>query len=82
MALDRFFAAASPATLASLIVDIQEAGTGGDLTLERQAREVLVANVGEDEAEEWISVASRLAAVKDKIADLELRAEMAAAMGD
>lgn len=58
MNLDTFFSIASPTTLASLIADVQNAGTGAEsyhLDLERKAYAELKANVGKEEADELIA---------------------------
>lgn len=64
MNLSTFFAVASPTTLASLIADVQQMGTGADsdqLRLERRATETLWALVGQDEAGELIRQAGPFA---------------------
>lgn len=55
--MDLFFETASPSTLACLIADIQMLGTASreQLRLEKLATQVLVANVGEDEARQLIA---------------------------
>ena len=56
--IGRMFDLMSPSTLAALIHDIEELGTGADsaaLDIERAAREALVANCGEADAARYLA---------------------------
>lgn len=62
--LDTFFALASPTTLANLIADAKYSDAAPERAeLERMAREALVANVGEQEAEDLINAACNAPAI-------------------